>query len=109
MNPVLKIFILPLQSLKLSDTSLLSTLVMEVDVDKSINSKVEMRKDVLQFYRNRRKTMEERDRTVLKNLLVMVRKRSKSQPPPEEEKEKAGTKFQNSVEYSYRDNKARKK
>ena len=109
MNPVLKIFILPLQSLKLSDTSSLSTLVMEVDVDKSINSKVEMRKDVLQFYRNRRKTMEERDRTVLKNLLVMVRKRSKSQPPPEEEKEKAGTKFQNSVEYSYRDNKARKK
>ena len=82
---------------------------MEVDVDKSIDSKVEMRKDVLQFYRNRRKTMEERDRTVLKNLLVMVRKRSKSQPPPEEEKEKAGTKFQNSVEYSYRDNKARKK
>ena len=109
MNPVLKIFILLLQSLKLSDTSSLSTLVMEVDVDKSINSKVEMRKDVLQFYRNRRKTMEERDRTVLKNLLVMVRKRSKSQPPPEEEKEKAGTKFQNSVEYSYRDNKARKK
>ena len=40
-----------------------------MEADNAIDSKVEMRKDVLQFYRNRRKTMEEREKTALKILL----------------------------------------
>ena len=80
-----------------------------MEVDNSIDSKVEMRKDVLQFYRNRRKTMEEREKTVLKNLIVMVRKRSKSQPPASDAKEKPGLRFQHSVDYSPHDSSARNK
>ena len=82
---------------------------MTVDDDQKeqvIDSKSEMRKDVLQFYRNRRKTMEERERMVLRRLVVMVR-RSKSQPPVGEKREKL--KFQHSVDYAHNDNAGRNK
>ena len=77
----------------------------------AINSKVEMRKDVLQFYRNRRKTMEEREKTVLKNLVLMVRKRSKSQSPStsSEKKGHQEANFRNSVDYSGNESSARNK
>ena len=64
------------------------------------SSRKEMRKDVLQFYRNRKKIMEERDKMVLKKLMVIVRKRSSSMPPSRDEKRKSTMRDQTSFDFS---------